>query len=1660
MRYKRRSFYELPIQRVSPTLILAFGVIAAVFSSPSVCQAVTLTITANNGSVTATPSKSDYNIGDIVELKPKPNTGYCFSEWTGDARGNRLIIKVTMDGDKTITANFVTWQPPIGIPAPSFGISETYRMYDDINNRNPDLTYHQNTEGGYYTHYVDNTHPNATDTDNPYGTADKPRLTLPIYQGRYPIDRNKWLQEGSVVEVHGGPYDLDPEPVPPEGVSVYSNASSDKPVFIRGIGSPVIHYNIWYLAGQYLIIEGFEFDDTLLWVRYLWNIPTLAGDYVSIRNNEFAGTGEVESYSGGVATAGATADKATNIVIYNNNIHHFGQWDWYGSGDENDAMGVNVMFHSEHIWVVDNHIHHNGGDSVHVGNVADRSTRYVYIGRNDMHDDRENAVDVKEAQDVIISQNEMYNYLILGREDEGRITTTHQGNMANNDSPKDIWYIFNAMHDAASAATSHTTDGLYFIGNVIYDVGGGFVPFSFYGGESHYYVGNTISTTGTAIHFQDNANANSPFSILIANNIFNSGSPSLWLEDKPEYATLNNNLFYPQTGQAIIRWHRTSYNLEEIQTLLGQCLDCIEADPLFVGTANGDFHLQSTSPAVDAGTSSGVVQEVFDRFQTLYGIDIRKDIEGVSRPQGVAWDIGAYERVQGPSLLVSSTAGGSVTNPGEDYFQYDDTTDVAIEAAADQYYYFVNWTGTAVDAGRVANPTAAGTTVTVDSGYTLVANFDTDMLTLTVSSTSGGAVGAPGEGSFLYDNGTGVSLQATADLNYHFVNWTGTAVSTGKVADAASASTTVTMDGDYTLVANFAVDQHNLTTSLSSGGTVTAPGVGTYAYDHGALASVAAAASANYHFVNWTGTAVDAGKVANANSASTTVTMDAAYSIRANFALDQHTLTVSSSTGGSVTSPGEGSFLYDSGTGVSIQASASSNYYFINWTGTAVSAGKVANPNSASTTVTVDAGYTIRANFGQQDGVAPTVSNLSPTSGSIQAPLNSLIVLHVTDAGIGVDADTVRITLDGSVIYTGDVSVYNSTTGTCRRTGAPNDYTYAYQSDEPFDFDQLKTVTVNAADIGGVAMANPYSYSFRTEMRSFGQNKQVSSGLDALGNDKPATVRDGSGNIWAAWHAGPVGGRDIYVGKLTAGADAFGASVRVTSSSGDEANPAIAVGSDNRLYVVWQDNRRGNWDIYGSTSTDGTSWVTERRIVDSSDNESFNQVNPALAVDGRSPSHAYVVWQDDRAGNYDVYIAESIDAFATNVITQVTSNTSNQTSPVAAVGSSNTVYVLWTDARNPANGTDIYGASGSPWTNVPVVSKAANQSDPAIAVESSGSVVHILWVDQASGNNDIYYASSTGLPASSLAGSSLIDDTEGKEQVSPAVAVAGTGGSLKVFACWQDHRNVSGGTGDTDIYMVQTNSGSGTNVFVGDGGTNSNQTVPVMGVDSSGYPYIVWADSRGTNAGIYYAGSTCTQSTALVSGLIDASSGGTVGTADAQSINDVDDASIAIPAGASPYDVTVSITKVDNPQEFSLPILNGYEFSPSGLELNSPVTITIPFAVSSTAGTPTPYWYNSLTGTLSQQGIDNIEIIEPSSSLHALRFTTTHLTPYYALLGAVSASTDSSVSVSGSSGGGGGGCSLSSSRHGGSAIEYFLPYCALALIMLGLRLRDRRRERV
>ena len=231
--------------------------------------------------------------------------------------------------------------------------------------------------------------------------------------------------------------------------------------------------------------------------------------------------------------------------------------------------------------------------------------------------------------------------------------------------------------------------------------------------------------------------------------------------------------------------------------------------------------------------------------------------------------------------------GGHVELPNGERSEYDRNKPVRVIAKPDPCYHFVDWTGTAVEKGKVVPLDSNDTWVTVDADYTLIANFASNGPNdLTISSSDGGSVTNPGEGTFPGACGRDVPVTATAEPCYHFTHWTGTAVDSGKVTEPNEADTTVLVDGDYSLIANFDVDVYELTISSGDGGSVTDPGEEAFPYDCGTLVPITAMPDEGYKFVSWSGSAMTAGQVADALLASTTVTMDANYTLVANFELD------------------------------------------------------------------------------------------------------------------------------------------------------------------------------------------------------------------------------------------------------------------------------------------------------------------------------------------------------------------------------------------------------------------------------------------------------------------------------------------------------------------------------------------------------------------------------------------------------------------------------------------------------------------------------------------------------------------------------------------------------------------------------------------------------
>ena len=259
------------------------------------------------------------------------------------------------------------------------------------------------------------------------------------------------------------------------------------------------------------------------------------------------------------------------------------------------------------------------------------------------------------------------------------------------------------------------------------------------------------------------------------------------------------------------------------------------------------------------------------------------------------------------TATANPTAGGILTGAGSYYHG----TNCTLTATANTGYTFVNWTKDGVEVS--ANPSF---TFMVTGAGSYVANFSLNSYEVTVAANP--AEGGTVAGSGTYDHGATATLTATANTGYTFVNWTlnGTEVSTN-----ATYSFTVTGAGNY--VANFSLNSYEITATANpaEGGAVTGAGN----YNHGATATLTAAANTGYTFVNWTlnGTEVS-------TNATYSFTVTEAGSYVANFSLNSYEVTVVAdpANGGTVT--GGGTYQY--GATATVEVTPNENFVFENWT--------------------------------------------------------------------------------------------------------------------------------------------------------------------------------------------------------------------------------------------------------------------------------------------------------------------------------------------------------------------------------------------------------------------------------------------------------------------------------------------------------------------------------------------------------------------------------------------------------------------------------------------------------------------------------------------------------------------------------------------------------
>lgn len=188
--------------------------------------------------------------------------------------------------------------------------------------------------------------------------------------------------------------------------------------------------------------------------------------------------------------------------------------------------------------------------------------------------------------------------------------------------------------------------------------------------------------------------------------------------------------------------------------------------------------------------------------------------------------------------------------------------------------------------------------------------------------------------------------------------------------------------------------------------------------------------------------------------------------------------------------------------------------------------------------------------------------------------------------------------------------------------------------------------------------------------------------------NKPRIAIDSSENLIFVWQDSRNGNNDIFMQKMDKNGNVLWAQdikINTDATTAEQTKPAFAIGSTTPsfYYTVWQDERNGNSDIYSQKydSSGVKVWGNDMKI--NSDSGSAMQENPVITEDRNG--NFYIVWEDSRNGNSDIYL-QKIDPDGNKLISfdvRINSSiTGEQENPDIYINKDGYPVITWQDNSN------------------------------------------------------------------------------------------------------------------------------------------------------------------------------------------------------------------------------------------------------------------------------------------------------------------------------------------------------------------------------------------
>ncbi len=207
-----------------------------------------------------------------------------------------------------------------------------------------------------------------------------------------------------------------------------------------------------------------------------------------------------------------------------------------------------------------------------------------------------------------------------------------------------------------------------------------------------------------------------------------------------------------------------------------------------------------------------------------------------------------------------------------------------------------------------------------------------------------------------------------------------------------------------------------------------------------------------------------------------------------------------------------------------------------------------------------------------------------------------------------------------------------------------------------------------------------YAQLFNPSGSAQGDNFQINDDVGSSNQQNPSIVVDYKGNYIITWEDERNENYDIYAQRYNSNGITFGTNFKVNDVEdvSNQSNPSIDVNFTGDFTIVWQDERNGDSDIYAQQFySNGTELGVNFRVND--DQGGNQQYYPSITMDKNGTS--FIVWQDDRNGDADIYGQQLIQngfKSGSNFIINSDGEGIDQTLPATFL-SKGKLYTTWED---------------------------------------------------------------------------------------------------------------------------------------------------------------------------------------------------------------------------------------------------------------------------------------------------------------------------------------------------------------------------------------------